>query len=187
MKSLLAAALVTVALAVPACSSPDGGSKTCSYTYRNPNREGTVTAAADRAACTFTGSLIKGGTYDSAAYKGKVLVVSFWASWCGPCQVEMPQYDLMFQKDKAQGVSFVGVATKDDKERSEAWLARNKISFPIVTDEPGEVALQMGNLPAQALPFTVVIDKQARVAAVYNTPQSAKDLQPVLDKLAAER
>jgi alkyl hydroperoxide reductase subunit AhpC len=61
------------------------------------------------------------------------------------------------------------------------------ISYPIVYDEQGETALRLGDLPATALPFTVLIDKLGKVAAVYVVRLSAKDLTSALDKLLAER
>ena len=186
MKTVLAATLLATIVAVPACTSPHGGNKDCGYDYTSPNARGTLIPIKDRKPCTFKADLNGGGHYDLSTERGKVAVVSFWASWCNPCQVETPQYDLMYRGDKAHGVTFVGVDTKDDKSSAKSFIKDNTISFPIVYDEPGAVALGMGNLPVDSLPFTALVDKHGRIAAVYKGRQSPKDLQPALDTLAVE-
>jgi peroxiredoxin len=187
---LLAALVLVGALGLSACTGSDAVDQGAGgqFRFNVANASGKTIAAADRkAASDFSGSLLDGGTFSLADNRGKVVVLNFWASWCGPCQVETPQFDLMYRKDKAHDVNFVGIDTKDIKSKARSFVADHNITFPIVYDEPGEVALRLGNLPAQSLPFTVLIDKQGRVAAVYVGAQSAKDLQPVLDRLVAER
>jgi peroxiredoxin len=86
----------------------------------------------------------------------------------------------------ATGVDFLGINTKDQKSKAESFVRDNDISYPILFDEEGQSALRLGNLPAASLPFTVMIDKHQRVAAVYTGRLSPKDLEPVINKLRAE-
>src|SRR5581483_6057087 len=123
--------------------------------------------------------------FDLASTRGKIVVLNFWASWCGPCKTETPQFDLLYRQIKSRGVDFVGIDTKDARGAARTFVQQNDISFPIVYDEPGKTTLQLGNLPAVSLPFTVLIDQQGKVAAVYVERLSARDLQNSIDKLLA--
>jgi thiol-disulfide isomerase/thioredoxin len=178
-------ALFAAVLALSACSS-GGSGKT--YEFRSATQLGKIIAQGERKpAGPFTGDLIGGGTTSLSAYRGKVVVLNFWASWCAPCRIESPQLDIVYRRMKAKGVDFVGVDTKDVKSNAQAFVKDFDISYPIVYDERGEIAVRLGNLPARGLPFTVLIDKTGEVAAVYVGQLTAKDLQGPLDKLAAER
>jgi peroxiredoxin len=186
---ILAACSAAALLAVSACTGSGAVDQSAGgqFRYHVANSVGKTIAVAERKKVAgFTGKLLSGGTYSLAQDAGKIVVLSFWAQWCPPCQVEAPQYDLLYRHNKGRGIDFVGIDTKDIASAARAFVSENHISFRNVYDEPGEIALRLGNLPAQGLPFTVLIDKQQRVAAVYLGPQSPKDLQPVLDRLAGE-
>jgi peroxiredoxin len=191
MSRLRSAALVLIgcALALAGCTGKDAvvqGDGTL-YQFTSATKLGQTIAPGDRKdAGDVHGDLLNGGTYDIAADKGKVVVLNFWASWCSPCRTEMPGFDALYRQDKAN-TTFVGIDTKDPSTSSaKAFVSDNNISYPIVADEPGKTALELGKIPSGSLPFTVVLDKQQRVAAVYLQTLQAADLQPVLTKLAAE-
>lgn len=184
----VAIALATVPLA--ACSGgkdavDQNGKGTYGYTQATP--KGTVIDAGKRKlAGPVQGSLLAGGDYQLSADQGKVVVLNFFASWCGPCANESPQFEAIYQARKAAGVTFVGLDVKDNRDAVTAFIQDKALSFPIVYDEIGKTALQIGNVPLSGLPDTVVIDKQGRVAAVYVGPVLPKELNPVLDQLSKE-
>ncbi len=187
----LLAALTLAAVLLAGCSvGKDAVNQTPDNRYHYPgsNSKGSLIAVANRKlAGPVSGKLIGGGTYQLSQDRGKVVVMSFFASWCPPCQVETPQFDSVYRARKAQGVQFVGMDVKDpSKSGSQAWLQAKQISFPVVYDEPAKSALQLGDVPMNALPDTVLIDKQGRVAAVYTQEVFAKDLEPLLDQLVGE-
>ncbi len=162
---------------------------TGNFRFHSANSTGSLIAPAQRKpADNFTATLLSGGTYRLAQDRGKVVVVNFWATWCGPCTIETPQFNNVYNAYKNKQVTFVGIDTKEgSKDAPKAFVKDYGIDYPIVYDEQGETAVRLGNLPIQAMPFTVVVDKARRVAAAYSGLVTPKDLAPVLDKLAAER
>jgi peroxiredoxin len=178
-------ALLTVLLAVSACTSAGSNG---TYLFTSATSLGKLIPKADRKpAGTFTGDLIDGGTVGTTDLTGKVALLNFWASWCEPCKVESPQLDLLYRRVKSKDVEFIGIDTKDAKSSARAFVDAYHLSYPIVFDENGEIAIRLGDLPARGLPFTVLLDKSGEVAAVYLGELTAKDLQGPLDTLRAER
>ena len=189
MKRHLVAALAALSVLVSACTGSNAVDQTQNGTFKfgKGAEPGELYAVKDRKpAGDFTAALLTGGKMNLAATKGKIVVVNYWASWCTPCRTETPQFDLLYRKIKTQGVDFLGIDTKDEKGDALSFVKQNDISFPIVFDEQGETAIRMGDIPQTALPFTVLLDRQGRVAAVYLIAQTAKDLQRAITKLQAE-
>ena len=186
LRSALPAIVAVAALLLSACSSSGGSGD--QYSFSGAQRVGSLIPAADRKPVPdFGGSLLSHGTYKLSAYRGKAIVVNFWGTWCGPCTVETPAFQQVYAAYKSKGVTFVGIDIKDGtRDAPRSFVRDNHITYPIVYDENGETALRMGNIRVQATPFTVLLDKQHRVAGVYVGPLTAKDLDPMLNKLVAE-
>jgi peroxiredoxin len=188
--ALLAAALSAV-LGLSACS---GGKNAVDqnagnqFRYVQANKKGSVIEAAKRKqAGPVTGTLLAGGEYRLSDDRGKVVVLNYFASWCPPCQSETPQFDSIYRERKSAGVQFVGMDVKDpSKSAAQAWIKDKGVTFPVVYDEAARTAIQLGDVPMAALPSTVVIDKQGRVAAVYVGSVLPADLTPALDELSEE-
>jgi thiol-disulfide isomerase/thioredoxin len=188
---VLALVAVLTALTVAGCTGKDAVDQSSAGDFRfvTATQVGHVYGLAERKPVgAVTGTLIGGGAYALAASRGKVVVINFWATWCGPCKTETPQLDALYRQVAPQGIDFVGVDVKEtSRDAGTAFITDNKISYPILWDEPGKTALELGHVPSTILPFTVVIDKQQRVAAVYLQVLTPGDLQPVLTSLVAEQ
>ena len=111
---------------------------------------------------------LNGGDVRLADYKGKVIVINFWATWCGPCRIEMPELERAMEKYKAdKDVVFLAINTDDDRNYVEPYVKGQKIKLPVV---------YANNLDAEfritSIPTTIVFDRQGQVSfrqAGYNS------------------
>lgn len=113
----------------------------------------------------------------TAAYKGKVTVLNFWATWCGPCREEMPMLNSLRKKLAPKGVEVVGVAL-DQKEQVEPFVKQLKIGYPILlgNDDTLELMRSLGNKTG-GLPYTLVLDRGGKVAATLTGKLDEKKLE----------
>ena len=149
---------------------------------------GEVIPVDERAAAPeFSGTLLGGGDFDSASLADDVAVLNFWGSWCAPCRVETPEFQEVYADVRDDGVQFLGINVKETSEQfAQAFVDRFGVSFPSLYDPRGEVALAFRDYPANAIPSTIVLDPEGRVAAVYTGEVSQEDLRSVLDRVLAE-
>jgi len=105
---------------------------------------------------------LEGKAHTLAEWKGRVVVVNFWATWCPPCREEMPDFTQIQSEFDRQGVSFIGIAI-DDPLVVKAYLAEHPVNYPILvggSDVPAW-ADRLGN-EISALPFSVVLDRKGQ-------------------------
>jgi thiol-disulfide isomerase/thioredoxin len=133
------------------------------------------------------GTTVQGQPLNLASYKGKVVVVNFWASWCAPCRAEAPTLQKVSEETKASGVQFVGVDIKDGKDNAAAFQRTFKTTYPSLFDQAGQIALSFRDVPPNAVPSTLVIDRQGRIAARAIGSISYSPLRDIVTKLAAEK
>lgn len=185
---LLLVGLLALILTLAACTGKDAVDQgSGQFRYVSGTQLGKVYPVNDRKpAGSFTGDLLSGGAFSSSQLAGKVTVINFWATWCPPCVTETPQYDLVYRQYHPKNVDFVGIDTKDERSNAQSFVRNNDISYPMVFDQTGSIALDLGHIPTVALPITVVLDKQGRVAGVYALRLQAKDVENVLNQLLAE-
>ncbi|MET8142075.1 TlpA disulfide reductase family protein [Sphaerisporangium sp. NPDC005288] len=147
-----------------------------------------VPAAERQAAPAIEGQTLDGAATALADHKGKVVVLNFWASWCGPCRGEAPVLKDVAAKTKARGVQFLGVDAKDDKAQALAFQRTQQPGYPSLYDQPGKVALAFrGMVNPAAIPSTLVLDRQGRVAARALGEVRYSDLMNVVTKVSDEK
>ncbi len=149
---------------------------------------GEVIPADERASAPdFGGRLLDGAEFTSADLDGDVAVLNFWGSWCAPCRVETPEFQEVYADVRDEGVQFLGLNVKETSEQfALAFVERFGIEFPSLYDPRGEVALAFRDYPATAIPSTIVLDRENRVAAVYTGEVSQEDLRRTLDRVLEE-
>ena len=98
-------------------------------------------------------------------WRGKVVVVNFWATWCEPCRKEIPLFVKMQEKHAAKGLQFVGISI-DQVDKTSEFPRNFKINYPtlIGTFDAVEVSQKAGN-QRRGLPFTVILDRKGQIAA----------------------
>jgi thiol-disulfide isomerase/thioredoxin len=109
-------------------------------------------------------------------WRGKLVVLNFWASWCGPCREEMPMLDAMRAQYENRGVEVIGIAA-EDAPAALAFLEHNPVNYPILVNSPADAidfSLRLGNTQS-VLPFTALIGRDGRILAtrIGNFSESA--------------
>jgi thiol-disulfide isomerase/thioredoxin len=157
------------------------------YRFVAGTGQSTVIPAAKRgAAPDVQGELLDGAPFRLSDLRGMVVVLNFWGSWCAPCRAEAPELETVYQQTTASGVAFVGVNIKDDRQLAVAFARSRHVTYPSLYDPAGRVALRFRNYPPNAIPSTIVLDRQGRVTAVFLRPLLRGDLLAVVRQVARE-
>jgi thiol-disulfide isomerase/thioredoxin len=106
---------------------------------------------------------VDGSTQSLADHRGKVLVVTFWATWCEPCRDEMPSLDRLRRRFAGKGLEVLAVNFKEGEPRIREFLEQVPVSFPVLLDRDGAAARQW---KVSVLPVTFVTDRDHRVRYV---------------------
>src|SRR3954466_4044730 len=118
------------------------------------------------------------GQRSLASYRGKPVVLNFWASWCDPCRIEAPLLERAQHRLAQHGGTVLGVTFRDASPDSQEFVRRFKLTYPSVRDVDGQLAKAYGT---RALPETFVIDGQGHVAAIQRGAVSKQFLDNALN------
>ena len=137
-----------------------------------------------QAAPDFTLDLLAGGKFHLADQKGQVVVLDFWATWCGPCIQAMPQVDAAARAFADRGVKLVAVNLQEGPGQIAPLLARLKLDPAVALDRDGKIAEKYG---ASAIPQTVVIDREGKVSRLFvgGGPKLGDQLREAIEKALA--
>jgi len=123
-----------------------------------------LASGARAATPEFTLPARDGGKLSLSELKGQVVMINFWATWCGPCRQEMPLLQQIQAKYEPLGFTLVGINVEPDSTEAEAWLTKVPVSFPILFDRQNTVAESFGVV---GMPSTVFIDRSGNVRYVH--------------------
>ena len=141
MKNRIAAIAVALALSLPVLAGSEGGP-----------------------APTFSLASRAGSQVSLAQYKGQVVMINFWASWCGPCRQEMPLLESIYKKYGKMGFTMLGVNVEPDSNAANEWLKATPVSFPILYDKDSKVSKLYD---VEGMPSTVIIDRSGKLRKLH--------------------
>ena len=111
----------------------------------------------------FTAALADGSEFTLSEQQGKVVLLNFWATWCGPCVREMPAFERL-KEEYGEEVAILAVNCMENADTVAAFIEENGYTFPVAIDEEGTVSARY---PTQGIPYTLVIDGEGIVQNIY--------------------
>ncbi|MGY5132843.1 TlpA family protein disulfide reductase [Streptomyces nigrescens] len=188
--ALLAAGAAAAALALSACGDGASGGSAQTRFVQGKNGVDTVKKGERQPAPELSGESTTGKKLDVADYKGKVVILNVWGSWCGPCIAEAPNFSKVANETKGKGVQFLGINTRDsEKSQATSFEEEHKVPYPSLFDPTGRLMLRFpkGSLNPQSIPSTIAIDRQGKIAARSIGPLAEDDLRKMVEPLIAEK
>ncbi|MEU5522431.1 TlpA disulfide reductase family protein [Streptomyces sp. NPDC047860] len=190
-RATLAAGAVAAALLVSACGSggTSGGGGDTGY-VAGADGIATVEKGNRADAPDLSGKTVDGEQLNVDDYKGKVVVVNVWGSWCPPCRAEAKNFEAVHQDLKDEGVQFVGINTRDATVGpARAFEEEQGVTYPSLFDPTGKLMLRFekGTLNPQAVPSTLVFDRDGKIAARSLQALSEEKLRKMIDPVLAEK
>ncbi|MFI6448671.1 TlpA family protein disulfide reductase [Kitasatospora sp. NPDC050543] len=189
---LAAATAAAAALVLAGCSSSGSSAGADGQIGFVKSKGGRSTAAIGHRqdAPDISGTTLDGAKVALSDYKGKVVVLNVWGSWCGPCRSEAPYLQQIWEKYKDQGVQFLGINTRDvDPANAIRFEQEKGITFPSLYDPSGlEIAkFPKGSLNPQSIPTTLVVDREGKLAARAVGGQMDDALDELVQPVVAEQ
>jgi thiol-disulfide isomerase/thioredoxin len=155
---------------------------------KRPSLPAAPAAATARPAITVETSLpdlalpqVGGGTRDLSGFRGRPVLINWWATWCPPCLKEMPLLDAFARRQGEGGIAVVGIAL-DDPQKVAEYLQRVPVAYPnlIEAPGPGDSSVRLGNTRA-VLPYSILADAEGRVVATHRGAFDEESLQRWVD------
>jgi peroxiredoxin len=182
----VAAVLLAGALVV---TFTEGSGSASGVTYVDGDNSQVVYAAGHRAAAPdFAGTSLTGTPIRLASYRGQVVVLNFWGSWCAPCRAEAPTLSVLAEQYRSRGVSFLGDDVGDTPANALAFTRDLGISYPSMNDPSYEIVQEFSRVvPVSYTPTTVVIDRTGHIAGLVIGRVSYQAMTTILNDVVASR
>ena len=177
---MLAGVLLIVVLATGWAGSGNDG-----VTTVDGNASAVVYAAGHRPlAPGFTATTLTGSKLSFSSYRGKVVVLNFWGSWCVPCREEASTLAAVAAKYRPPGVSFLGVNVRDTTVSALAFTHSFHVTYPSVSDQSSAITLDFtAKVPIAGTPTTLVVDRTGHIAGAVFGTVTYPDLTAILAKV----
>jgi thiol-disulfide isomerase/thioredoxin len=121
---------------------------------------------------------------DLSAYRGRVVLLNFWATWCVPCQTEMPRFVEWQKRYEPEGLQIIGVSMDDDAEQVMALVRKRPLNYPVIMGD-SELGMQYGGV--LGLPVTFLIDRQGRIAARFKGGTNLAAMKREVERLLRDK
>ena len=180
---VLAGVLLIVVLVTSLAGSGNSGVSTV-----GGNASAVVYQAGHRPlAPEFTGTTLTGSKLSFSSYRGKVVVLNFWGSWCVPCREEAPILAAVAEKYQPSGVSFLGVDVRDTTASALAFTHSFHVAYPSVIDQSSAITLDFtAKVPIAGTPTTLVVDRTGHIAGAVFGTVTYPGLIAIVAKVTAE-
>jgi peroxiredoxin len=128
---------------------------------------------------------LSGNTLELSQYSGKVLVLNFWATWCPPCQAEIPDFVSAYNRLRSKGLAVIGLSLdRLSADELKAFVAENHMSYPVAF---ATEKIMTDYKPGQYIPATIVIDKKGMIRERHVGLMQGKDLEKLFSRLINEK
>lgn len=119
-------------------------------------------------------------------WRGKLLIINFWATWCPPCRKEIPEFIKLQEQYAAKGLQFIGVAL-DDRDAVDEYLKSTKINYPLLIGGNEGIVLnqQLGN-NVQAVPYSIVVDQRGQIVYRHQGEFSREKILEIIAPLIVD-
>ena len=171
MIAVAVTAIALLAIAIPFVWQPHVDAEPAATNAANDPAPAASHGGDETAACManpkaanfdFTMKDVDGNQVSLSAYKGKVVLLNFWATWCGPCKAEIPGFVRLQEKYRDKGLVIVGYSVDDTAEKAKAYAAQYKMNYPILLGE-GREEVQDAYGPIWGIPASFIISKDGKV------------------------
>jgi cytochrome c biogenesis protein CcdA/peroxiredoxin len=123
-----------------------------------------------------------GDSVQLSNFRGQVVVLNFWATWCGPCRTEMPEFEKAYQQNKADGFTVLAINNQETVEDVIGFREEMGVTFPLVMDETGRIQDQFG---VRSYPSTIILNREGVIIAQHYGPLTAEQIQELVRQAVA--
>ena len=155
----------------------------CALVFCSPARLPARGSLVHKRAPAFVRRDLSGNRIRLSAYRGKVVLLNFWATWCAPCRLELPRFAAWQRKYKQQGLQVIAISMDDDAEPVRALVRSFALDFPVVM---GDAAIGERYGGVLGLPITFLVARDGTIAARLEGESQSVDMEEKLEQLLAQ-
>lgn len=176
MKKYALVLFISLSLIISGCGDAKANNED-----NNKNTEGKVGLAKSNIAPDFTLNDMEGNSHTLTKYRGQVVLIDFWATWCPPCVVEIPHFVKLYNEYNKKGFVILGASLDTDMKKLQSFVSNQAIKYPILVDA-GEVSSVYA---VQAIPTAYILDKHGKIVKKFvgYRPGYEKEIKKILLEL----